>query len=167
MSEPHGETLIDRVASESKRDRLIEEASEMKKIKLNSELRRDVHNIANGVYSPLTGFLGENDFENVIEHMRLSSDVPWTLPIVLDVDEEKASNLLEGEEVCLETEDGEKFAVIDIEEIYTFDKDEAAEKIYGTDDIEHPGVEKVKNMDDYLISGEITQFRKNITDFEK
>ncbi|MBS3817537.1 MAG: sulfate adenylyltransferase [Candidatus Thermoplasmatota archaeon] len=167
MSKPHGGTLINRMAPDGKKERLREESEEMKSITLNSELRKDVHNIAHGVYSPLTGFFSSEDFDSVIEHSRLSDDLPWTLPIVLDVPEEKAEELNEGEEICLKTKEGDPLAILDIDDIYTFDKDRMAENIYGTTDIEHPGVEKTRNMDDYLVGGDILQIKDKDTDFEK
>ncbi len=167
MSQPHGGTLINRMATGDKKERLQEEAEEMKSLTLNSELRKDIHNIAHGVYSPLKGFLCKEDFDSVLEHSRLSDDVPWTLPIIYDVPEEKAEELDEGEEVVLRSKSGDAIAILDIEEIYSFDKDRMSEKIYGTTDIEHPGVEKTQNMDDYLLGGNITQIKEHDTKFEK
>lgn len=153
--------------SGKRKDRLLEEASEMESLQLSSELRKDVGNIAAGVYSPLKGFMNSDDFENVIEHSRLSNDVAWTLPIVLDVDEETKDRLEQVDDLILETEDGESFAMMDVEEIYEFDKEKMAENVYGTLDNEHPGVEKTMNLDDYLVGGDIFQLKEHKTPFEK
>jgi len=72
MSKPHGGTLVNRMLTGKKRDRLLEEAEEMKSLQLNSELRKDAFNISTGVYSPLEGFMVQEDLENVLEHSRLS-----------------------------------------------------------------------------------------------
>ncbi|MGM0509528.1 MAG: sulfate adenylyltransferase [Thermoplasmatota archaeon] len=167
MSKPHGGTLVNRIISGSKRERLLDESSEMTKIQLTSELRKDTQNIASGVYSPLQGFMGHEDFDNVLEHSRLTSDVAWTLPIVLDVDEETKSRFDEGEDIILETENGAPFGMMDVEEIYTYDKEKMAESMYGTLDMDHPGVEKVMNMEDYLIGGEVIQLDEPENPFEK
>ena len=167
MSKPHGGNLVNQLASDKKSQRLKEEAQKMKSIKLDSGLRKDVMNIANGVYSPLTGFLTRNDFDWVLEESRLSDDTPWTLPIVLDITKERRDELSEGEEICLETENGKPFATLEIEELYGFDKKRMAREIYGTEDEDHPGVERTMNMNDHIIGGDIVQFKENSTDFEK
>ncbi len=167
MSKPHGGTLVNRIISGNKRERLLEESSEMTKIQLTSELRKDAQNIASGVYSPLQGFMDHEDFDNVLEHSRLSSDVAWTLPIVLDVDEKTKDRFEEGEDIILETENGAPFGMMDVEEIYTYDKERMAESMYGTLDKEHPGVEKVMNMNDYLIGGEVIQLDEPENPFEQ
>ncbi|MFO7791969.1 MAG: sulfate adenylyltransferase [Candidatus Saliniplasma sp.] len=165
MSKPHGGTLVNRMLTGKKKDRLLEEAEEMKSLQLNSELRKDAMNISTGVYSPLDGFMVQEDFENVLEHSRLSSDIAWTLPIVIDIT--KKEDYAVGEEVILKDENGDSFGLMEIEDIYEFDKKDMAEKIYGTDDLDHPGVKKTMEMNDYLVGGEIYQLKENSTPFEK
>ncbi len=167
MSKPHGGTLVNQMASDRKSERLKEEAQEMKSFKLSSGLRKDVQNIANGVYSPLKGFMCREDFDWVLEESRLNDDTPWTLPIVLDITDEEREELSEGEEVCLETENGKPFATLEVEELYGFDKKRMARKVYGTEDMDHPGVEKTMNMNDHLVGGNILQFKENDSDFEQ
>ncbi len=166
MPKPHGGTLINRIVSSSKKERLLEEAESMTTLKLNGGLRKDVENIASGVYSPLEGFLCRDDFENVLHHDRLSSDIPWTIPITLDVDKATADELKREEEIILQTETGASFAMMSIEEIYGYDKDHMAESVYGTTNEAHPGVQKVRNMDDFLIGGEITQINETDSGFQ-
>lgn len=167
MSKPHGGSLVNKLISENKQDRLLEEAEGMKTIELDSGLRKDAQNIAHGVYSPLQGFMCRDDFENVLEHSRLESDVPWTIPIVLDISEDLKEDLNEGEEVILRSENGERFAMMDIEEIYTYDKEKFAEDIYGTTDEEHPGVRRVNNMNEYLVGGDVVQIKELEDPFEE
>ncbi|MFW6047838.1 MAG: sulfate adenylyltransferase [Candidatus Natronoplasma sp.] len=163
MPKPHGGYLVNKIATGKKRERLKEEAKELPSITLNSGLRKDVQNIAHGVYSPLTGFFCQEDLNNVLEHSRLSNDTPWTLPIVLDTSKE----LTEGEDICLKTEKGEPMALLSIEEIYEFDKERMAERIYGTTDTRHPGVRKTFNLEDHLVGGDVTLFGKRDSDFER
>lgn len=167
MSKPHGGNLVNRIVSDEKRERLLDESEGMKSLSLSSQLRRDMQNIASGVYSPLQGFMCRDDFESVVEHSRLDSDIAWTIPIVLDVDEETKKDLSEGDEIILKAENGKKIGLMDIEDIYSYDKDEYAQNIYGTDDMGHPGVQKVNNMKDHLIGGEIYQLQELDNPFEK
>ncbi len=166
MPKPHGGTLINRIVSSSKKERLLEEAENMTTLKLNGGLRKDVENIASGVYSPLEGFLSREDFENVLHHDRLSNDIPWTIPIVLDVNKDTADELKQEEEIILQNEMGDKFAMMSIEEVYTYDKEHMAESVYGTTDDAHPGVQKVRDMDDFLVGGEITQINETDSGFD-
>ncbi len=158
--------MVNRFVSDSKKERLLEEAEGMKTLKLRGGLRKDVENIASGVYSPLEGFHCREDFENVLHHDRLSNDVPWTIPIVLDVDESTAKELKEHDEIILQGETGEDFALMSVEEVYTYDKEHMAESVYGTTDDDHPGVKRVMNMASHLVGGDIIQINELNSGFD-
>ena len=106
---------------------------------VSEDLANDVENIADGIFSPLEGFLLQEDFESVINKGRLANNLPWTVPIVLDVDGETATKMKETGDVLLKTKHGE-FAILHVEETYTFDKEKTAKAIFGTNDVNHPGV---------------------------
>ena len=99
VSKPHGGRLVNRVVTGKRREHLLEEARELQKIELSPELASDVMNIAYGVYSPLEGFLLREDYIHVLYDMRLSNDIPWTMPIVLDVKPYEIAGLREGDDV--------------------------------------------------------------------
>lgn len=147
MPKPHGNILVNRHASTTVN---IEEIPEFKVPTTTAE---DIINIANGVFSPLTGFLCYNDLEAVIHHKRLTNDTPWTIPILLDL---KPNGLKEGDTLLLTNEETGLRATMEIEEIYRYDKKLLAKEIYGTTDINHPGVNQVFNMKNNLIGGPIT-----------
>ena len=86
VARPHGGRLVLRVAEGSRRERLREEAGTMPRVEVSREVAVDVENIAYGAFSPLEGFMCSEDYHEVLYNMRLSNDLPWTLPIVLDVD---------------------------------------------------------------------------------
>ena len=151
-SRPHGGKLVERVAKGRMRERLIEEAKEMVKVELDEGLAADVNNIAHGVYSPLEGFMTREDYQSVLDFMRLSNDLPWTLPIILDVGEDTKRLVQEGDEIAL-TFKGKPIAIFFIEDIYKWDKKVHAIKVFKTDDPQHPGVKKVMNKKDYLMGG--------------
>lgn len=122
----------------------------MQKILINNEHIRDVKNIASGAYAPLTGFLRKGDFQSVLDKMRLENGKVWPIPIVLDV----PTNEIE-ENVLLVSEEGEEIALLKNTEVFENPKEEFAEKVFGTIEIEHPGVKHVMEMQDYLVGGEI------------
>ena len=154
VSKPHGGKLIERVVKGRSRERLREEARELYKVELSEGLAADVCNIAHGVYSPLEGFLTSDDLKSVLDYMRLTNDLPWTIPIILDVDERFKENVKEGDEVALFYK-GEPLAILHVEEIYSWDKKEYARKVFKTDDPNHPGVKRTFERKDYLVGGEV------------
>ena len=167
MLPPHGGKLVNRVLTEEKKEEAQLKAKSLFKIKVNLELIRDIENIAKGVFSPLEGFLCKEDFYNVLNHMRLSNDLPWTIPIVLDVSKETADKLKEGQEIALVNEKGEPIAIFHMEEKYTYDKEEYARKVFQTTDLSHPGVAKIKKMGEVLLGGKIDLIKQTPSPFDR
>ncbi|SVC42670.1 uncharacterized protein METZ01_LOCUS295524, partial [marine metagenome] len=95
---PHGGKLVNRY-HEIKIDRNY--YNSFKKIQLNANQQLDVEQIAIGTYSPLEGFLVKAELESVLDKMRLPNGVIWPLPILLDVDIDKAENIDEGDTAAL------------------------------------------------------------------
>jgi len=155
VAKPHGGRLVNRAAEHSRLERLRREAEEMPKISISAEKAIEVENIANGIYSPLEGFMTQDDYQLTLDNMRLSNDIPWSIPIVLDVDEREVEGLREGDDVVL-THNGGSIALLEIEEVYGYDKMELASKVFQTTDTAHPGVEKTLAMKDKLLGGKIT-----------
>ncbi|MGI0101711.1 MAG: sulfate adenylyltransferase [Nitrosotalea sp.] len=145
-AQPHGGKLVNRSINKNQ-DSLFS-------IQVNADLASDIENISDGIFSPLEGFLLREDFENVITKGRLANDLPWTVPIVLDVDKETATKMKDAKDVALSV-NGTKFAVLHVEEIYTFDKNATAKGVYGTTDEKHPGVAKTMSMKESLVGGKI------------
>ena len=166
VSKPHGGKLVNRVVTGKRRERLLEEAKELPSIELNDSLAADVANIAHGVYSPLEGFLVQEDYLHVLYDMRLSNDVPWTIPIILDVSAEEIAGVREGDDIAL-TYRGKVLALMRVEEIYGWDKREYAERVFKTTSSEHPGVVKTMQRKELLIGGPIDLLNEPPEPFEK
>lgn len=145
-AKPHGGKLVSRITSK--------ELGGLFSVEVSPDLASDVENIADGIFSPLEGFLTRNDFESVVSGGRLANDLPWTIPIVLDVDKETASKMRDARDVALAV-NGSSFAVLHVEEAYTFDKEKTAKGVYGTNDEKHPGVAKTRSLKEYLVGGKI------------
>jgi len=148
---PHGGRLINRIAQKN--------PDGLYSISISEDLANDVENIADGIFSPLEGFLLQADFESVIKKGRLANDLAWTVPIVLDVDKDTANKIKRAGDVALKNSNGE-FAILHVEDVYSFDKQKAAQAIYGTTDANHPGVAKTNSMNEYLVGGKIDYIRK-------
>lgn len=167
MIQPHGGKLIERVLTGAKKDEALDKAKRLPRLKLDPESVSDVENMATGVYSPLEGFLGEKDFRNVLNEMRLADDLPWTVPIVLDVDKATADGFKPGGEILLVNEEDRPVAILNLEEKYAYDKAEFAQKVFGTTDRAHPGVAKVMDMKDVLLAGKIDLIELAPTPFDR
>lgn len=152
---PHGNKLIDRFVVSDKKN-----MDGMYTLQVSNELRNDIENIADGIFSPLEGFVGEDDFQSIVKTGRLKNGLAWTVPIILDVEEQEAHKLKDTGQVALSTDNNEKFAILHVEEVYSFDKIACAKSIYQTDDIKHPGVEKMVNMKDKLVGGRVDVIKR-------
>jgi len=154
MLPPHGGRLINRVLEGEKKKKARTKARELLRIELRDSLAQDVENIGKGVFSPLEGFLSEEDFQNVLYKKRLACDLPWTMPIVLDVNKDIAAQVKDGDDLALFYED-EPLAILHLEQKYRYNKGEFQKQVFGTIDRGHPGVRKVEEMDDVLLAGKI------------
>ncbi len=150
---PHGGTLINRV------DESYDVSGIQKEIELDLISFADLELIGIGAYSPIEGFFNEKDYVSVVENMRLSSGIVWSLPITLPVDAQKAAELSLGETVKL-TYEGETYGVIQIEDLYVPDKQKEAVNVYKTDEQEHPGVKKLFSRGNTYVGGPITLIKK-------
>jgi sulfate adenylyltransferase len=153
--EPHGGKLIQRELTGLARELGIKRAKTLKSITISKWSISDIELISNGGFSPLSGFLGKEDYQSVIKNMHLSNGLPWTIPITLPVTKQVAKQLNVGEQVALFSEDGKLYGVIQLEEIFEYDKTEEAQLVYQTLDPKHPGVKKLYNQGDVYLAGSI------------
>ncbi len=123
---------------------------------MSSHTLSDLYLIAVGGYSPLQGFMGQADYRSVLDNMTLTSGLPWSVPITLAVNDAEAASLTVGGEAALIAPNGEVAALVEVEEIYGWDRDREAALVYGTSDRAHPGVAKLDTMGDHLVAGPIT-----------
>jgi sulfate adenylyltransferase len=149
---PHGGKLINKFTTRKNIDGLFS-------IEVSIDLLNDIENIADGTFSPLEGFMSQEDFESVVESGRLKNGLAWTIPIVLDVNDKMAAEIKDSGEVILKNND-DHFAVLNFEEVYSFDKIGMSKAVYQTEDVKHPGVARTLAMEDKLIGGKIELIKK-------
>ncbi|HEY7110257.1 MAG TPA: sulfate adenylyltransferase [Nitrososphaeraceae archaeon] len=150
LIQPHGGTLINNCVPEM-------DLLGMKTFNVTKSIRTEVENIAQGVFSPLSGFLNENDFGKVLKEGRLYDGTPWTIPIIMDVDEPTAKNLKDFKDIVLSC-DGDNFGILHISDTYRYDKSHMAKSVYGTTDPNHPGVKRIREMKSTLLGGRTEVF---------
>lgn len=155
MISAHGGKLIDCKVTNAEREEILESFNKFHKIQLDREDAQEIDNIAYGVFSPLDGFLNKKDFDAVLEKGRLADNTPWTIPIVLDVSKEELGDTKAGDTLGL-VYNNVPTAIIEVEDLYKYDKATFSESVFGTTDPAHPGVEKVLGMKEILIGGKVT-----------
>ncbi|WP_459943681.1 bifunctional sulfate adenylyltransferase/adenylylsulfate kinase [Desulfocastanea catecholica] len=133
------------------------EALDCKSIDLSSRQLCDIELLLNRGLYPLNGYLGREDYDAVVENMRLADGTVWPMPICLDVSEKIAAGLSVGDRIALNDEEGFLLAVLTVEEIWQPDKKKEALSVYGTDDPAlHPGVRQIYDrVGDHYISGRL------------
>src|SRR5258707_13021907 len=112
-----GGELVDLKAPASEQAALRSQAATLPIVTLNARDIADLEMLASGAFSPLTGFMGEADYTRARDEMRLASNVPWSIPITLGVDEATAKSLKTGSEIALATENGKGPAILKLPEI--------------------------------------------------
>ena len=155
MIQPHGGRLVNKELPKMEKERILGEIDEFYKKSVNPQTVKVIKNIAYGVFSPLEGFMNDNDFHYVLDEMYLQNNLAWPIPIVLDADREETQKYQVDDQIILTNESGTPLAIMSIEDVYQYDKKEFAEKIYGTLDRNHPGVQTVYNLNEMLVGGEI------------
>ena len=151
---PHGGQLVNRMLRGEMRQAVRERAEKLFKVNLSSMNLSDLELIASGAMSPLTGFMSQIDYERVVNDMRLSNGLVWTIPVTLAVDTATATTIQLDQEIAL-CENGRVLAVMEVEEKYTYDKVHEAELVYKTSEDKHPGVARLFRQGDILLAGNI------------
>ena len=105
----------------------------------------DLKLLLNGGFSPLTGFLGEQDYEQVLERMRLADGTLWPIPVTLDVSRKFVDGLRPGQRIGLRDPEGFLIAAMTVASIWEPDRRREAQAVFGTTDETHPGVDYLLN----------------------
>jgi sulfate adenylyltransferase len=156
MIAPHGGTLINRTADAQVEQELRDAAKALRSLTVTGRELNDLALIANGALSPLTGFMTRKDYDPVVTSMRLASGLPWSIPVVLAVDREEAPTA--GSRAALYDGAGKLRAVIEVEDVFEYDKLREARDVYRTEEEKHPGVAALYARKDVLIGGPVWVF---------
>jgi sulfate adenylyltransferase len=152
----HGGRLINRELTGIERETLLERVPSMPSINLRPREVSDLEMLANGAFSPLEGFMCEEDYIAVRGNMHLASGLPWTIPITLSVSDEKAQSLREGQDIALYENSDHLLGVLHLHQKFRYDKQREAERVYLTTDASHPGVRALYEQGEWLLGGPIS-----------
>ncbi|MBD2246494.1 sulfate adenylyltransferase [Nostoc sp. FACHB-888] len=152
---PHGGQLVNRIATPEQRAEFLSKADFLPRVQLDDRAVSDLEMIAIGAFSPLTGFMNQQDYDRTVTEMRLANGLVWSIPITLSVSEEVASPLKEGGFIRLDNSRGEFIGVLQLTQKYHYDKTREAINVYRTDDVKHPGVQVLYNQGTVHLAGDI------------
>ncbi|HEX9876939.1 MAG TPA: bifunctional sulfate adenylyltransferase/adenylylsulfate kinase [Gammaproteobacteria bacterium] len=140
FKEPHGGKLKNLYLDQATATETKQRSRELPSWDLTARQICDLELLLNGAFSPLEGFLGQRDFERVLQEMRLVDGTLWPIPITLDVSKRFADSIGTGTTIALRDPEGVLLATMDASSIYTPDKAAEAAAVFGTNDTAHPGV---------------------------
>ncbi len=146
MIAPHGGVLVDLIVDPDRAESLKQASRDFPSWDLTERQICDLELLMNGAFSPLTGFLRRDDYESVCARMRLADGTLWPMPITLDVSDEFAQSISEGDQVALRDAEGVMLAVLTVEDKWQPDKMAEAQGVFGTTNTEHPGVDYLMNQ---------------------
>ncbi|GIN21217.1 MAG TPA: sulfate adenylyltransferase [Bacillus bacterium] len=163
--QPHGGKLVDRVLKGKEREQELIRARQLPTIMVDLEAVITLEMIATGVLSPNEGFMNEEDYKSVLYEGRLKNGVVWPVPLsfapIGNRNKEVVASLSIGDEVALADESKEPVAILKIEDLFAYNKEERAAQLFGTTDRNHPGVDSIfRRMGDVALGGPISLLRR-------
>ncbi|MFC2094809.1 sulfate adenylyltransferase [Candidatus Bipolaricaulota bacterium] len=124
-------------------------------IELSSAHLCELDAIGCGLYSPLTGFMTEVEYERVVEAMRLPDGTVWAIPVTLPVPIAVVEDIKHGMILSLCDEDGTGYGLIEVKDVFLRDLEKEAAAVYGTTDPAHPGVSRLLAESKAVVGGDI------------
>ena len=157
---PHGGTLVDLLVTGPEAESLERDAENRPKITVNERELSDLEMLAVGALSPLRGFVGEMDYRSILETMHLENGLPWTIPVTLSLTDDEAKRIGGADAVALVAEDaGRPLALLESSGVFKRDREREAVAVFGTEDVEHPGVAALHKAGDFCLAGDLKVLR--------
>lgn len=152
----HGGSLTPLMVRPEECDEATRRASTLPQVPVSTKEAADLIMLATGSFSPLAGFMNRDDYLLVVDDMRLSTGVMWPIPVTLAVTKRQASSIRVGDEVALsDRETSLPLALMQVEDVFAYDKRAEAISVFGTDDTEHPGVRKLMEQNEMYVGGTV------------
>jgi sulfate adenylyltransferase len=150
----HGGHLINLIPDNQVKAERQKIANDLPDWSLTARQICDIELLLNGAFSPLQGFMTQQDYQAVLQDMRLADGTLWPMPITLDVDEKTMQAAKQAGQLTLRDMEGVVLAILKVESAWQVDKQAEAEAIYGTTDLKHPAVNYLMNQaGDYNLGG--------------
>ncbi len=153
MISPYGGALVDLLTPQHEREDLKAYASELPSLQVSDRVVCDLEMLAVGAFSPLDRFMGQADYQRVLDDMRLANGCLFPIPVTLPVN--PSPEIALDQDIALRNDKNELLAVLTIEEIYPWDLDETARQVFGTTDLRHPLVAEMHRWGKLNLSGRL------------
>ncbi|MEL6460424.1 MAG: sulfate adenylyltransferase [Cyanobacteria bacterium J06636_27] len=155
LIQPHGGKLINCYLSEQERKETLLRAINLPRLTLSIRNIADLECIASGVYSPLNGFVNEQEYNSIVRDMRLPNGLAWSIPVTLQISESEAEQYKLDSEIALAYPNGEILAVMTVNSKFKPDQNFEAEQVYRTSEQAHPGVKAMLQEGNVYLGGPI------------
>ena len=153
---PHDSTLVDLLATDERSAEIREQSRDWPSVDLGPRQLCDLELMLNGGYSPLQGYMGSADHEEVCATSHLANGVLWPLPVTLDVAKDTAESLSPGGFLALRDSEGVMLAALSVDEIWRPDRAAEVRALFGTDDASHPAVKQhLHRAREYAVAGKV------------
>jgi sulfate adenylyltransferase len=163
---PHGGLTepVDRMVPAEAVADLRAEAQQLPKIPVSDADLSTVYRFGDGVLSPLEGPMDRATYERVLEEAvieRQGKEYAWTIPLAFPITSDQARQLAHGDKCCLIDSRNQVVALLEVHDVYPWDKYRYLHSVYQTERVDHPGgdmVLKAAGDKDYLLGGRIQVF---------
>jgi sulfate adenylyltransferase len=148
---PYGGELVNLLVDRAEKPALKEYAEQLHSIQLSTRATCDLELLAVGAFSPLDHFMGKRDYQCVLNESRLSNGYIFPIPVTLSVEPKPEIRL--GQDVALRDSKNNLLAVMSIREIYEWDWEHEARRVFGRVDLSHPVIAEIQRLGRINISG--------------
>jgi sulfate adenylyltransferase len=155
LIQPHGGQLIDCRLYRQERQTVYQNAQTLQRLTLSPRNLADLECIATGIYSPLDGFVSEQDYYAIVNNMRLTNGLAWSIPVTLQVSESISERYKLDTEIALAHPNGEILAVMTVTSKFKPDQEYEAQQVYRTTEDIHPGVRALRSEGQVYLGGSI------------
>ena len=157
----HGGELKDLYLDAEQAESAKHDAANLPSWDLNARQLCDLEMLLDGSFSPLEGFLNEQDYNRVVSDMRLADDTLWPMPVTLDVADKFAADLNVGDHIALRDLEGVAIAILEVQSVYQADREKEAQEVFGSTDDNHPAVHYLLNQSgNTYLGGKITGLQR-------
>ena len=153
---PHGGQLKPLLLNKQERTTESEKAKSLAQVRMSSRETSDLIMLGIGAFSPLDGFMRQEDYDGVVEKMHLNDGTLWPIPITLSVDKNQADSININDEIALiDDETNKLMGTMKVEQKFKYDKKHEASNVFRTDDEAHPGVAKIYAQSEIYLAGPV------------
>lgn len=131
----------------------IKEANQYPSWELTDRQICDLELLLTKGFNPLDGFLDKKNYESVVSKNRLFNGSLWPIPITLDISKKFSNTIKNKKKITLRDKEGFPLSILEINDIWEPDLKKEATLVYGTDDVNHPGVNYLYNISNSIYVG--------------